>query len=192
MIMRFHTHQKSDVYFDNTVNQCSTYALSQYIPNTSFYVYLKELDNYSFHSAIAAGISIVWPATDSVFDLNRAKTLSEQYLSIRHILNGDWYPLTEYSRSLESWLGSQYHRSDLNEGIVLLFRREKCAMQTIRIKLNELDREAAYCLESYTTGRTIQINGSTLSDGFDITIDNLPGSELIVYRKLNVKKEIRI
>jgi len=40
---------------------------------------------------------------------------------------GDFYPLFPHLESEDVWFGCQFHRPDLEAGMALLFRREKCA-----------------------------------------------------------------
>jgi len=182
-VRRFQIHQKSDHWFDNLTDQASLYALSQYLPNGIVSVPLNRLDDYSFHSAMASSLITGWIADDPKFDTARAKALTDTYRRVRRLLCGDWYGLTGYSRDETRWLASQYHRDDLGEGMVLVFRRATCADDTLRVQLKGLDGKAAYELTSSRGGLPRRVAGRELMAGFDITLKQAPSSDLIAYRE---------
>jgi alpha-galactosidase len=143
---------------------------------------LNRLDDYSFHSALASSLITGWIADDPKFDTARAKAITDAYRRVRHLLCGDWYGLTGYSRDEAKWLASQYHRDDLGEGMVLVFRRAKCVEATLRVRLRGLDERAAYRVTSATNGTTRRVPGRELMDALQITLGQAPSSDLITYR----------
>ena len=180
-IQRFHVHQKSDYWFDSTVDQATLFALSQYLPGGVVMCPINRLDDYSFHSAMAASLCLGWIADAPDFDRERAKQLTATYLELRDLLTGDWYPLTGYSRDAGQWLGSQYHRADLDRGLLLLFRREDCIDAELEVKLRGLDAEAVYRLDFHGAGAAVQFSGAELMDCLKVAIADAPGSELVAY-----------
>lgn len=184
-IQRFHVHQKSDYWFDSIVDQATLFALSQYLPGGVVMCPINRLDDYAFHSAMAASLCLGWIADAPGFDRERAKELTSAYLEFRHLLVGDWYPLTEYSRAADQWLGSQYHRADLDRGLLLLFRRADCPDSALEVQLRGLDLGAAYRLDFHGAGTTVQRSGAELMDRLEIAVPDAPGSELVVYRPVD-------
>ena len=63
------------------------------------------------------------------------RKLIEEYKRVRHLFHGDFYPLTSYSLTDDTWLAYQFHKEDLGQGMVLAFRRPKCIQQTACLKL---------------------------------------------------------
>ena len=183
-IRRMHIHQKSDYWFNNDVDQASIWGLSRYLPNNLFSVPINRMDDYSFHSAMASSLCMGWIADAEDFDAARGKVLLEKYRKVRHLLIDAWYPLLPYSRALTEWIGSQYHRSDLDEGLALLFRREDSAYQTVEVSFQGLDTEATYELSYDSAGETVRVRGADLMDRFCVTISESHRSEMIVYRKV--------
>ena len=184
-IRRFQIHQKSDHWFDNLTDQASLYALSAYLPNGLVSVPLDRLDDYSFHSGVASSLITGWIADDPKFDTARAKAITETYRRVRRLFSGDWYGLTGPNRDETKWLASQYDRPDLGEGMVLVFRRGKCAEEALVVKLSCLQKDARYTLVCTTTGKTAAAKGEDLMAGYRITLKGAPSSELITYRKVN-------
>jgi alpha-galactosidase len=143
-LRRMPLHQKSDYWFDNEVDQASLWSLSQYLPNNLITVPLTRLDDYSFHSTLASSVIPAWIADVPEFDATRAKQLLGRYREIRHLLVGAWYPLLPYSRSQKDWLAMQFHRADLQEGMVLVFRRAESPFRTLEVALRGLENDANY------------------------------------------------
>ena len=183
-VMRMHIHQKSDYWFHNEVDQASIWGLSQYLPSNVFMVPINRLDDYSFHSAMASSLCLGWIADAPDFDVERGRKLLARYRELRHLLVGAWYPLLPQSRRLTEWAAVQYHRPDLDEGVVLVFRRAESPDRTAEVSLRGIDGDATYEL-SYDVARTkIRAKGSDLMRAFQITIPEKHKSEVIVYREL--------
>jgi alpha-galactosidase len=183
-VMRMHLHQKTDYWFDDDVDQASLWALSRYLPSSTVVAHLNRLDDYSFHSTLASSLCLGWIADAPDFDMTRAKVLVERYRAVRHLLVGAWYPLLPYSRDPEEWIGSQYHRSDLDEGLLLVFRHAESPSRTAEVSLHALDPQATYELRSDSTDRTTRLKGTALMSGWPLTIPEPHRSDLITYRKV--------
>ena len=183
-VKRMHIHQKSDYWFDNEVDQASIWGLSQYLPNNVFMAPINRMDDYSFHSALATSLCMGWIADAPDFDFSRGKRLLERYREIRHLLIGAWYPLLPYSRSFTDWMDSQYHRPDLDEGMVLVFRHPDSPYRTAEVSLRGLAAEATYEVSYESTGAKTRIKGKDLMERFQVTIPEKHQSDLITYRKV--------
>ncbi len=182
-ILRFHVHQKTDLHLHYHTHQNALHGLSQYVPNGIIMSALDWMDSYSFHSAMAGSICLGWRADAPEFDMARARQLADLYREVRHFLNGDWYPLTPYNRGLDAWLGSQYHRPDLDAGMLLVFRRAMCRTNTLTVALGGLDAKAAYVLTDRETEVVTEKPGEELLSAYAISLANAPSSTLITYRK---------
>lgn len=182
-VRRMHLHQKTDYWFDNEVDQASLWGLSQYLPNNVVVAHLNRLDDYSFHSTLASSLCLGWIADAPDFDTARARRFTERYEAVRHLLIGAWYPLLPYSRSRGDWIASQYHRPDLDEGMILAFRRPDSPYRTVDVSLHGLTPDATYGLHYDGSGETRRLRGAELTSGFTITIAERHRSELIVYKR---------
>ncbi|KPJ62130.1 hypothetical protein AMK68_05285 [candidate division KD3-62 bacterium DG_56] len=182
-VMRMHIHQKTDYWFDNEADQASSWSLSQYLPNNTFVTPINRMDDYSFHSALASSLCVGWIADAPDLDVQRAKKLLDRYREVRHLLIGAWYPLLPYSRGLNDWIASQYHRSDLDEGMILVFRRPESPHRTADVSLHGLDADASYELSYESTGAKSRAKGADLMERFQLAVPEMHRSELILYRK---------
>ena len=187
-VMRMHLHQKTDYWFDNEADQGSLWGLSQYLPNNIVVAHLNRMDDYSFHSTLASSLCMGWIADAADFDVKRGKALLDQYLADRHLLVGAWYPLLPYSRDALQWTGSQYHRADLQEGLLLVFRRANSPYRTVDVALRGLDPAATYQYEAFNPAGervTVKATGAELMRGLTLTLPDKQQSDLIVYRRVN-------
>jgi len=183
-LRRMPLHQKSDYWFDNEVDQATLWSLSQYLPNNLITVPLTRLDDYSFRSTLASSLIPAWIADAPGFDTARAKELLGRYREIRRLLVGAWYPLTPYSRSKRDWLAMQFHRRDLHEGMVLVFRRAESPFRTLEVSLHGLEADAKYEVSFEADGTKRRMAGVELMKTLPLTIGEKPGSDLIRYRKV--------
>jgi len=146
--------------------------------------HLNRLDDYSFHSTLASSLCLGWIADAPDFDSGRGKSLLDRYRGVRHLLTGAWYPLLPYSQSQGDWMAAQYHRPDLDEGLVLVFRRPESPYTTLELSLRGIDAPATYEISFDTLGAKSRVRGSELLEGFRVTLPAKQRSELITYRKL--------
>ncbi|MHB0956932.1 MAG: alpha-galactosidase [Pirellulaceae bacterium] len=182
-VMRMHLHQKTDYWFDNDVDQAALWGASQYLPNNTFVGQLIRLDDYSFHSTLASSLCLGWIADAPDFDAARAKVLTDRYLAIRHLLTGAWYPLLPYSRDQVDWAGMQFHRADLEEGLLLVFRRGESPYGSADLVVRGLTTDATYEVLSDTLGALGTFSGTQLSQGLTLTLPEKQKSDLLVYRR---------
>ena len=181
-VMRLHIHQKTDYWFDDEVDQQSIWGLSQYLPNNTFVAHLNNLDEYSFRSTMASSLCIGWIADAPDFDTRRAAELAAQYRSVRHLLTGAWYPLHPQSRSLADWVAWQFHRPDLEEGMVLVLRRAESPFPAGEFRLCGLGAGKTYELHYESSGKTERMAAEDVMTCLRVTLPKKRSSEVIRYR----------
>ena len=174
-LQRMPLHQKSDYWFDNEVDQASLWGLSQYLPNNLITVPLTRLDDYSFHSTLAASLIPAWIADAPGFERERAKQLLDRYRAIRHLLVGAWYPLLPYTRNPRDWMAMQFHRPDLGEGMILAFRHGESPYPTAEIALHGLNAGRNYTLTFETSGENRRARGAELMSSLRLNSRLSPG-----------------
>jgi hypothetical protein len=110
--------------------------------------------------------------------------LTDRYLAVRHLLVGSWYPLLPYSRNDVDWTGMQFHRADLGEGMLLVFRRAESPYRTADLRLRGLVEDASYEIVSDTNGVLGTFSRAQLArQGLPVTLSERPKSDLLVYRR---------
>jgi len=152
-------------------------------PNNAIVAHLNNPDDYSFHSTMASSLCLGWITDAADFDFKKGKRLLGRYRDVRHLLIGAWYPLLPYTRNKTEWMVSQYHRPDLNEGMILAFRHSDSPYREVDGQLRGLDANATYEIKSDLSGKSRTVRGADLMKQFQISLPGKKTSDLITYRK---------
>jgi alpha-galactosidase len=176
---------------DAVAHQCHTYGLMAWVP-LSATSQDHEGDDYEFRSSISSGLCVNWfhsgdgpqrPFSPE-FPFAWGKRVLDQYLTLRHLYYGDYYPLTSWSLAQTEWLGWQFDCPETGEGMVQVFRRQESPYESIRVKLRGLDPLAIYALTNLdVAGATTMKGDELLEKGLAIAITAQPGAVIIHYRK---------
>ncbi len=180
-IQRFSWIQKSDRWFDTESDQCSVYGGNLYLPGGVLNLPTQAVDDYGCWSSFAGQLCLAWHPLDDDFPMEKARRQVELYKQIRHLLCGDYYPLTPCSLE-EPWIGYQFHRRDLDEGVVMLFRR-RGPYSAMDVMLKGLDPQANYGLDFKSSGERRVHTGEQLNSAFGVRIPQVPGAEMVIYRR---------
>jgi alpha-galactosidase len=182
-VMRMHVHQKSDLSRHPEADQSSIWGLSQYLPNNVFSAIAQLPDNYNFLSSAPASLALGWKLYASKFNHELAQKYLDVHKRIGPLLIDSWYPLTNPNLETSQWMASQYHRTDLNQGLIIAYRRADSVYRVIDVNLREIDDSAEYELEYLISGRKATVPGAALRNGFGLTITKKPGAEFILYTR---------
>jgi len=192
MLKRFHTHQKTDFWFDPAVDQNSLFSLSHYIPNVAFTAHVNCFDDYGFNSAMAATLCLGWIADGNgeyggkgKYEAAGAKKLIERYNGIRPFLNCSFYPLTEPNEKDAAALAFEFFDEEKNSGAIFIFAREKCGLKKIELKLKGIEDGKIYSLKDLATDKIFEAAGKDLKEGFVVNIDELPFTKVYKIEQKN-------
>lgn len=184
-VRHMHVHQKCDLSGHPEADQSSIWGLSQYLPNNVFSTIQKSTDDYGYFSAAPASMALGWKVYRKNFDFQKAKNLINIHDRIKHLLIDSWYPLTRPNINNQLWIACQYHRTDLDMGLVTAYRRDKSPYRAIDVNLREIKTNAMYDLEYIVSGKNERLNGSRLMNNYSIQIEDKPGVEFIIYKAAN-------
>jgi alpha-galactosidase len=174
---------RSDYRCEPTGTQCCTYGISLWIPLSG--TGAAEADAYAFRSNMAPFTNCLFDVRQATLDFALLRRLAAQWRKVADSYLGDFYPLTEYSMTRDSWMAWQFDRPEAGEGFVQAFRREKCIFEVGRLRLRGLDPEGQYEVTDLDSGEPRQVSGREITTrGLAVTIPEQPGSALILYRKL--------
>lgn len=191
MIKRFHTHQKTDYVFSNTVDQNSLFALAHYLPNSSFTAHINRYDDYTFHSVCDATLCLGWTAdsetetfgNDIPFSLERAKSLIGRYQQVQPFLNADFYPLTAPDHSEQALIACEYIDGKAHKGVLFIYKREENTENELTIQLKAIDSDANYFFTELTNNISETVSGEKALNGYKIKLKNTPDSKIIYFEK---------
>jgi alpha-galactosidase len=163
--------------------QGHTYGLSLWVPFFGTGVFGENVYEFRSHLTPALGISATKPEDLSKIDpemprlMNDWKTVSAEFY-------GDYYPLTEYNLSEDAWMAWQFNRPENGTGMVQAFRHNTSSIETLRVKLRGLDKDAVYIIANRDDAGTKEMTGRELGDeGLSIAVKEPRGSALITYKK---------
>ncbi len=163
--------------------QCCTYGISLWIPLSG--TGAADGDVYTFRSNMVPFTNCLFDVRSKSLDYNLLRRLTTQWRSIADDYFGDFYPLTEYSTTKDSWMAWQFNRPEKGEGVVQAFRRDKCIFEVGRLRLHGLDPDAQYEVRDLDADQPQRFSGRELTaKGLLVTIADQPGAVVIRYRKL--------
>jgi alpha-galactosidase len=173
---------RSDYSFHSAADQCQMYGISQFIQLSSNGC--KNVDKYAFRSVLGPGLSLCWDPRAKDFPVEQARSDIALFKRVRPYFSGDYYPLTPYSTKENVWLAYQFHRSDLDEGVVFAFRRPSCSLSGLSVQLGGVTHGAKYEVEDADTGKKTVHQGAELASGLRITAESQPAAVILIYRRL--------
>lgn len=192
---------RSDVPLQPTfpmIMQAFDQGLFPWVPLHGAVCVLPGLTPYSFRSCYTVALLTGMPDTGlppAVFyddvakrwekvDMDLLRRLMKEYLAVRPYVFGDYYPLTPYSREPNVWVGWQWYRPDMGEGMVQMFRRPESDQDSIHVKLRGLDPTADYTLTNTDLpGKATMTGRQLMQDGLTVPIADKPGAAVVVYKR---------
>ena len=176
---------------DPTPGQAHGMGLSYWVPLSGTGVLggcRRAGDTYNFRSSLSAAIQFaVFPYEDfpiqDAYPWDWHRRMMADFRRARPLFYGDYYPLTPCTPAMDTWAAYQMHRSDLEEGMVLAFRRPDAPFVSADFRLQAVDPDAEYELEDADSGQAWRQTGRELGErGLRLTIDTAPQSRLVFYR----------
>lgn len=167
-------------------NQMQSAALSQYLPLHTACGWEPEYN--IIRSSATGGALCQFAYQDKNFPMDRAKAIIKEVKENQKYWYGDFYPLTQVSTANDQFMAYQFHRADLDEGLILAFRRAECSLRGIVTDVNAIDSSAKYELEYIdNTGRSTSktMTGKQIQkSGLAISISGKGESMIIRYKKV--------
>jgi alpha-galactosidase len=155
-------------------NQTQTQGLSLYLPLFTACGWTPEA--YDLRSSATTGAICQFDYLNPQFPMDQAKAALAEVREDRKYWYGDYYPLTAPSLSPHDWAAYQFHRADLNAGLVLAFRRAESPYTALAVTLGGIDPSLPYSVEFIDEARQkVQ--------------KTMPGRELAARMELHLPKE---
>ncbi len=111
-------------------NQAQSCGLSLFFPNHATMIWSPKA--YEMRSAATAGAVIQYDYLAGKLDMDEARAAVKEVKENDRYWLGDFHPLTRCTIAQDEWLAFQFHLPESNEGMVLGFRRPKCATRRLR------------------------------------------------------------
>jgi alpha-galactosidase len=181
-------HYSDYGYGDHPVKLAFQHTLCEWIPYFKEFTmswdlhghsrFDRQVDSFSFHCAMAAMLNLTLDIRRDDYDFALALRMTEIWRRASNLLlNGDYYPLTPFSKSPERWEVRQFDQPETGQGLIQGIRLPACAEEQITVVPKALDPEGEYVLENPETGESRQVIGSTLlSEGFTFALPRRSGA----------------
>jgi alpha-galactosidase len=164
-------------------NQAQSHGLSLYVPLHTACGWTPEL--YDFRSSATGGAISQWDYLDPKFPMTLAQATMAEAKANQKYWYGDFYPLTGCSVSPDAWMAYQFHRPDLNAGVVLAFRHAESNYTALGVSLHGLDPITKYEVEFIDDARqkTVKmLTGRKLMSEWELRLPKKGGSFVVRYR----------
>ena len=124
--------------------QCQNYGLNLFLPLHATISW--DMDAYACRSTATAGFCGEWDILGRSFPFDEGRAAIAEIVANRKYWYGDFYPLTPCATTGDAWIAWQLHRADLDEGLVLAFRRKDSRKPTLSVRLRGLKPEKTYAV----------------------------------------------
>jgi alpha-galactosidase len=165
-------------------NQVQTAGLAQYIPLFSACVWTPN--TYQVRSAATAGLINQFDYLDPLFPKDLAVASVAEAKEDQKFWYGDFYLLASASVSPEQFVAYQFHRPDLDAGVVLAFRHTQCGFLGVIAGLSGVNPAQRYDVEFIDDNHdktSRRLTGEELRGGLQLRIAKPGGSLLARYRR---------
>ena len=114
-------------------------------------------------------------ATDA--DLEWARKISDEYLSIREYFSCDFYPLENPGATHAAWCAFMYDHPEMDDGIIMIFRREEsnCTDAVYQFGIN-----GSYEFTDLDSGEVTVVDDAKLH----VNMPEKRSSRILRYRKI--------
>jgi alpha-galactosidase len=160
-------------------------TLPLYVPLQTACMWAPEA--YDERSAATGGLLCQLDYLADDFPMHRAKELIAEAKDRQKYWYGDFYPLTSVSLATDLFAAWQFHRADLDEGIVLAFRRDQCPQAGIIAGLSAIDPAARYTVEMTDekgAKTSNEVKGGELQNNLILRIPEKGQSLVVKYGKI--------
>jgi len=161
-------------------NQMQTVALCPYVPLHTATPWAP--DPYEVRSAATAGLLCQFAYLEDGFSVEEAKRLVAESREDAPYWYGDFYPLTNCSIDMGEFVAYQFHRPDLDAGLVLAFRRAECPIKGILLGVQGVNPETKYRVQYVAEDGTAteqEVSGADLLEALELKLQK-KGSSLVV------------
>jgi alpha-galactosidase len=164
-------------------SQCCTYGISMWLPFSGCGV--ADVDTYMFRSNMAPFMNCAFDVRKRDLDYDLLRRLAAEWRVVADCMTGDFYPLTSYGASADTWMAWQFDCPEIGKGVVQAFRREKCIFESGRLNLFGLQPDGVYEIVAFDGSEPRQVSGQELlSRGLLVTIADKPGAAVYSYRRV--------
>ena len=174
---------RSDYTYATTAMQNLTYGIAMWIPY--YGTGINRVDPYSFRSDMCPAVVLQIDIRRKDLDYGSLRRMCSQWRTIAEYYYGDYYPLTAYNTSEDTWAAFQFDRPESGDGMVEVFRRPGSPFEAARFPLRGLPPTARYTVTNLDVAGSQELTGRELMEqGLHVTLKNRGESAIIVYKRM--------
>jgi len=165
-------------------NQLMSAGLNRYLPFST--VGQMGATPYLFRSGFNGGIAFCQDLRPTDYPREMLRKAIAEAKRIRPYWLGDFYPLSRVTTNPEDWCVTQFHRPEVEDGIILAFRRHRSPYSGYQCSPRGIEVGARYRVTTYHTydpDPTVLMAGRDLAR-LDLRVDECPGSVLVEYKRI--------
>jgi alpha-galactosidase len=164
-------------------DQVQALGLSQYVPLSTSCAW--EPRAYVLRSAATGGSITQFDYLSDKFLMEEGRAAVAEVKENQKFWYGDFYPLTRATVTPDAIAAWQLHRSDLDGGIVLAFRRSECPYPILQTGLHGLQPDRQYSVEFSDEKRQVSartMTGRELMSDFELRLPQRDTSLRVRYQ----------
>lgn len=173
--------------------QVHTCGLANWVPLNGTSPVAEPFDTYSFRSALSAAMQfaidefgLLKQRQNNIEAWNWHRKMMLDFLRVRPYWYGDYYPLMCCSLAADTWMAYQLHCSDVEEGTLVAFRREKSPLTTAVFEMKGLAAGSVYEFTDADSDDVFQLTtGESETANFTVEIATPRTARLLFYRKIS-------
>jgi alpha-galactosidase len=165
-------------------NQAQSRGLSEYVPLHAACGWTPQ--PYDFRSSATGGAISQFDYLNPAFPMRLAKATMAEAKDDQKYWYGDFYPLTGCSVAPDAWMAYQFHRPDLDAGLVLAFRHAESAYPALAVSLRGLNPAGKYAVEMIDDARqktTKTLTGRKLMSEWEPRLPKKGSSVVMRYKR---------
>ena len=176
---------------DPIATQCHSLGLMHWVPlNGVGGGYLQDWGGYTLRSTMGAALVVgLWGAGDARqepippdYPFEHARVLLQHYLQVRRFYYGDFYPLTENSRTSDAWCAYELFLPEQDEGIIVALRRPRSPFPLAILRLHGLNPDRDYTFRDCEGELLGTANGRVaMEGGIEVELPEQPDSAVILF-----------
>jgi alpha-galactosidase len=186
---------RSDYAFESIGHQCMTYGISLWLPyhgtgtvaSAAAPYYgggFTKIEPYAFWSNAAPSLGSGIDFRVREIDYDALRQLYQQWRQLSQFYDGDFYPLTPYTQDNREWIAWQFNAPERGEAAVQAFRRAESTVEESRLKLHDLQADAAYTITTFDSPGLSQATGQELmTTGLPVVLREKPSAAVILFRR---------
>jgi alpha-galactosidase len=182
---------------DPTGNQVSLHGISHWIPLSGTGALTLPGDTYNQLSAFSSSLPMsffaaigdkpVIPRLPDDYPLDWHRNIMELHKKAGLFFRGDYYPLLESSTSPDVWAAMQFHRTDLDAGMVIFYRRPLSPYTSATFPLHGLSADGNYLVELNSDSTYILKGSELMHVGLQANAELPRTANIIFYKRVIIK-----